>query len=455
MPYKSSTRTFVKVRDSQEDIVQMKTDIGGVRSTIDAVDKSIKDEVWRNTFIEVTDSEGTVIKKRLEDLLVKNTVSLEGIDQSVSSYVADMMNDELLEYNESITKQISDSITETVRNYITGESSYVNQKAGQIEQVIGKTLFEPLKIRYIRDWLYANDKDNENRFVECQAINNQRVNIASGIIPTAYTSDLTEITGIDNLSIYTDDIVETEYIYASDCTVLELDLGDIHTDIETIQIYHYYTDGRKNETKLEISEDGINWITAYDSSINKPYIETQNGYTHFVRMESMADQISFLKQTISSFNITVKENDNKYSIMQGEVSGITTEIKDTKDKVENYARQVSAADGWKLELAKIGAYDDGEKKVETCIEMKPSEGITVSSTDKMGYKTKLQPNQLVGVYDDGISKEETVFSVSDDLTYSKRFKTDTGVDFGNMKIIPVNNYKGRNILAFVKGGGTS
>lgn len=433
------------VKTIRDTVAEHTTQIGSINTTVSKIETHIG-----------TDANSETYDQSLSQKVADLTTTADGINNTISSSY--MNNDAVVEYVRSQVGQAADTIHAGVDDKISGQMSYTNQKADEIISIVGKNLFESINVRYIRDWLYSNNIDTENRFVECRVISSNNENIAEGILPTAYTNDLTEITDIENLSIYTDSTVDTEYIYHSDCTVLQLDLGNIYTNMETIQVYHYYTDGRKNETKLEISEDGINWITVYDSSINKTYAETQNGYTHLIRSESIADQISFLKQTINSFNLTIKENNDNYSSIQQTINSITTEIQDANNKVESYARQVTDANGWKLEMARIGAYNNYDGTIETCIEMNPYEGIAVSSTDKMGYKTKLQPDRLVGVYGDGVSGEETVFSVSGDLTYSKRFKTDTGVDFGSMKIIPVKykeNDKEYNMLSFVRGGGNS
>lgn len=433
------------VKTIRDTVAEHTTQIGSINTTVSKIETHVG-----------TDANSETYDQSLSQKIADLTITADGINNTISSSY--MNNDAVVEYVQSKINQTADKISADIEDKISGQMSYTSQKADEIISIVGKNLFESINVRYIRDWLYNNNIDTENRFVECRVISSNDENIAEGILPTAYTSNLTEITNIDNLSIYTDGTVDTEYIYDYDCAVLQLDLGDIYNDIETIQVYHHYTDERKNETKLEISEDGINWITVYDSSINGTYAETQNGYAHLIRSESIADQISFLKQTINSFNITIRENNDNYSSIQQTINSITTEIQDTNDKVESYARQVTDANGWKLEMARIGAYNNYEGTVETCIEMNPYEGIAVSSTDKMGYKTKLQPDRLVGVYDDGVSGEETVFSVSGDLTYSKRFKTDTGVDFGSMKIIPVKyeeNNKEHSMLSFVKGGGNS
>lgn len=501
MPYKSSTRTLVKIRDSQEDIVQIKTEFSNVSTKVDAVEKSITDEVWKDTIVEVKDEDGNVIAtKSIESLLVSNTVDLNGIEQKVEdikTYVGESSDDpdgdlkmsltqkvsfarqtsesirtqveqsaidtegKIADSERSIIEQVADRITETVENNITGEGSYVNQKAAIIEQVIGKNLFESVKMRYVRDWLYSNNIDAENRFVECKVISSDNVNVAEGLLPTPYMIDSTEITEIENLSIYTDGTVNAEYIYHPDCTVLQLDLGMVYEDITNIQIWHYYGDERVCENKLEISEDGENWISLYDSSVDGKYTETSSGYENAVQTKSISEQISFLKQTINSFNITIQNNSDNYTEILADQERISNRVKSVEDGISNINTQILDANGWKLYMNKtLGMNTDIKdvNNIETCIQMSPEDGISVTSSVKDGYMTSLMPDELAGYYNDGTmsDKGEKVFSVKGDLTMATRFQAKTGVDYVTMKQIPVTyttNGVAHNMLSIIKGGG--
>lgn len=59
-----------------------------------------------------------------------------------------------------------------------------------------------------------------------------------------------------------------------------LDLGETYT-LNQIKVWHYYTDSRTyNDTKVEVSTDGENWDTVFDSDIDGTYTETSSGKTH-------------------------------------------------------------------------------------------------------------------------------------------------------------------------------
>ena len=58
---------------------------------------------------------------------------------------------------------------------------------------------------------------------------------------------------------------------------VEIDLGEVYNDLKEIKIWHY-PDGRIfSKTKTQISADGINWITVFDSAESGTYVETMDG----------------------------------------------------------------------------------------------------------------------------------------------------------------------------------
>jgi hypothetical protein len=60
---------------------------------------------------------------------------------------------------------------------------------------------------------------------------------------------------------------------------VKVDLGAVY-NITQLKIWHYYSSPRLYTSKLEVSEDGVNWTTIFDSTINGLYAETSNGKTH-------------------------------------------------------------------------------------------------------------------------------------------------------------------------------
>lgn len=49
--------------------------------------------------------------------------------------------------------------------------------------------------------------------------------------------------------------------------------------INTVKVWHYYTDGRTyHDTKTEVSADGVNWQTIFDSAVSGEYAESGSGH---------------------------------------------------------------------------------------------------------------------------------------------------------------------------------
>ncbi|HET7675825.1 MAG TPA: hypothetical protein VFL54_09915 [Gammaproteobacteria bacterium] len=60
---------------------------------------------------------------------------------------------------------------------------------------------------------------------------------------------------------------------------VELYLGSVQS-LSSITVWHYYSDGRTyHSTKTEVSADGVNWTTVFDSAVDGEYAETSAGRT--------------------------------------------------------------------------------------------------------------------------------------------------------------------------------
>jgi hypothetical protein len=161
----------------------------------------------------------------------------------------------------------SDAITSTV----TSSATYLRDlTTARLDLTAVK------KVRYIRDYVAGNTVNSTNHWVEIKAMagyTNRALNILPTTNSTASATNLSYITngdissatywagGVGNISEY-----------------VQVDLGAVYDDIEFIQVWHYYSDARTyHGTKTQISEDGTNWTTIFDSSISGEYKETGNG----------------------------------------------------------------------------------------------------------------------------------------------------------------------------------
>lgn len=132
----------------------------------------------------------------------------------------------------------------------------------------------PSKIRYIRDWLNGSSANTGNHWVEIQAFDYERKNITSGKTGTSST-------GVWN-ALLTNDVITSDPYWGlgAGLSWVSIDLGDLY-NIQQIKVWHYYADARTyKETKTEVSSDGVNWFSIFDSAIEGVYPETSKGKTH-------------------------------------------------------------------------------------------------------------------------------------------------------------------------------
>lgn len=136
-----------------------------------------------------------------------------------------------------------------------------------------------MPIRYIRDYCGENNVNNSSHWTQIEAFNNVGQNVALGKNVTSEntfggTRPLKEITNGDTNCAY--------WAGSNANASVTVDLGFIEK-IDKIIVWHYYSDGRVYEnTKTQVSADGTNWYTIFDSSKDKTYVETSSGHTMYI-----------------------------------------------------------------------------------------------------------------------------------------------------------------------------
>ena len=561
--------------DYESKFTEITDTLSGVSSKVDATEKSIKDEVWKDSIISVIDENGNTVKKTLESLLVEHNVNLNGISTEVKNVKttvgekADGSTVQELSEKQSKLEQDANSFKTTVSNtYATKDEvssvqSTLIQKDKEIESKVEstegnvsklttnlegvtadvknnkgdisrlKTTAEEIRadikdaqgnitnlqatakgletkvsqkqdasitaIRYIRDWLDGNNIDAENRWVECTVMVGDD-NIAAGIIPVCKNASLNTVS-IPNASVYTDtylldDGTPEYYVSQTSKSCLELDLGSVRYDIDSIKIWHYYMDNRIYNHQLQVSKDGMTWITLYDSKISGGYIESDAGAEYFISDSSISGNFSSVKQSVDKIDSTVHDVDGKLTQVTQKVdewSSTATDneelLKNLDDKIiqlngdfakekNNTAKNLSDitvkvdginqrvfkvenditdiadirldANGWKALFAQLDMYDMPNIQTNISIDIN---GITVTNP-LTGQQTKMTIYEFAGYYND-----EKIFYLSQDTTMTKRVYCEKGWDTGYIKMT-TNAYTlpdGRVIkgVAYVKSGGTS
>ena len=480
------------VQSLSEKVSSMEQDAEGFKQTVSQTYATKSElESTSETLTSTIEQTASEINQTVSDLsgnVSTNTQNISSITQRVTSAEGDI----------SSLEQTAQSIESTITD-INGNISDLEQTAESLESTIGQKQDSGMTaIRYIRDWLNGNDKDSENRWVECRVMVDD-IDVAENITPVAKSASLTTLT-VSNLDRYTDgQLLEddaTSYITTTQESCLELDLGQIYYDIDYIQIYHYYLDNRVCNHKLQVSSDGSSWVTLYDSKYQGGYKEESSGKTHYISDTTIMTTMTSIKQTVEQINASVTDVTGQVSNLVIDVDGlqssvasnsdllqslddmiasVQTDVANTKteytqsitdirqeiDKIVSRVADVEGdvinlseitqdADGWKALFAQLDMYDVPNVQTNISIDIN---GITVTNPIT-GQQTKMTIDEFAGYYNG-----EKIFHLSEDTTVTKRVYCEKGWDTGIIKMT-TNTYSMSNGttlggVSFVISGGSS
>jgi hypothetical protein len=161
---------------------------------------------------------------------------------------------------------------------------------------------KPLSVRYIRDWTDGSSANSNNHWVQIKAMRNGE-NLAEGATVTSNG----EISDGERVVDGNTSSSSSSYARVTDASpaYVQVDLGQIYLNIEFIQVWHYYSDNRiYNNTKTEVSEDGVTWIVIFDSAVSGTYSELEEGRAYIVNDGyGIASSNSRISQTEATLNI--------------------------------------------------------------------------------------------------------------------------------------------------------
>ena len=210
--------------------------------------------------------------------------------------------------------------TDTIPLFITSEYGNIDsyeetitdiKKSGILDTGMLTTGFLP--VRYIRDSINGSTVNAYNFWCEIQAFDRWGRNVAfaaDGTWDGLYSNDITNIsrgglnkdntTSFKPLHNITKGVSNPDtnwYLYKNSGTQsATIDMGIVHY-IDSIKVWHYYAYGRTfHNAKTEVSADGVNWTTVFDSTLEGEYAETAEGHT-----------ITFDKQGLYNYNVRLRK----------------------------------------------------------------------------------------------------------------------------------------------------
>lgn len=248
---------------------------------------------------DITDSD-----ERLNELTTsvsENTEKIAQVDKK-----ADLISNRVKTTEENVST-INGNITSHEQRLKTAETKLTDSNfAVQIQRNQNKVY----RFRYIRDYINGSTVNSANHWAEIQAIDNLGVNVAKG--KTVGSNDT-----LTNGTLATDGILSNGYANcASGLKYIQVDLESVYENIDCLKIWHYYSDGRTyHNTKTQISTDGTNWTTVFDSSVSGEYKETKYGHT--IKLNDIGEHNSMMDFSENGLRVS-HSNANLDTIMDAE-----------------------------------------------------------------------------------------------------------------------------------------
>ena len=265
---------------------------------------------------DITDSD-----ERLNELttsLSENTQKIAEVDKK-----ADSISNRVKTTEENISS-VNNNVTAQEKRLQTAETKLTDSNfAVQIQRNQNKVY----RFRYIRDYISGSTVNTSNHWIEIQAINNLGVNIAKGKTVSG--------SGVSNAAFVTDGNTTGSYASGGSTTYVQIDLGAIYEDIDCLKIWHYYSDSRTyHNSKTQISTDGTNWITVFDSSVSGEYKETEYGHT--IKLNDTGQHNSMMDFSENGLRVS-HSNANLDTIMDAEGFYIVPEGLSKEHSIASFA----------------------------------------------------------------------------------------------------------------------
>ena len=156
-------------------------------------------------------------------------------------------------------------------------SAEIEGKRSQISYFV--EVYPKPEYRYIRDWLNGSNVDRQNRWVEIQVFDRYGYNVARGM--PAESSGTNKNHANNNLSVITDGKTESNSFFGGPHEYVTVDLGAEY-DIRQIKVWHFWIGSRRYNHKLQVSVDGKEWKTIFDSDKDGAYSESAEGKTYIL-----------------------------------------------------------------------------------------------------------------------------------------------------------------------------
>lgn len=272
-------------------------------SFLNVMANSVNKKQEKSFKILVTDVSKNVVLSEIDSTVLENLIGLtEPIQDLLNKYAgkdhshSDMLTiDELKKHSEKEELHFIESekkeLLDKVEN-LNGSLESMGESLGNIYSRLSamNSLYtqNKLKVRYIRDTLFNRNSDEHKSlsWVNCAVYKNGK-NITLDLPVTSVSTNM-EASDEEKLAYINGDTTEIAFTEV-DCNCEEnhffqIDLGDVISGITHIDIRHKI--GESYEMLVEVSEDGENWVSLYDTYLNPMYEEDEYGKVHIINFEA-------------------------------------------------------------------------------------------------------------------------------------------------------------------------
>lgn len=169
-----------------------------------------------------------------------------------------------------------------------------------------------MPFRFIRDTINGSNANTTNYW-------NQINVMAGGVNLTTGKSVFTNGSLTNGVNITDGNASTYGYAWGGSGPVwVYIDLGSVRSDVDSIQVIHYYLDGRTfYDSKIEISQDGQTWYTIRDAATQGAYAETINGVTVLPKdLSTPKASITVWNSTEGQYEETVYHTSDSYELLE-------------------------------------------------------------------------------------------------------------------------------------------
>ncbi|NGY84957.1 hypothetical protein F6Y03_31030 [Bacillus megaterium] len=308
----------------------------------------------------------------------ETAVKLESkVDQTVFDPIKGTVEDhtsQITQMNDVIATKVDQSVFDTVNEQVTNNTSTLQQQADLIATKVDQTVFddlgdevsnntstltqqadliatkvtedqvkeigrrqERLKVRYVRDTLNGSSKSSSNLWGEIKVMR-QGVNLAKGILPTSSTAP----TGSYGLEVITDELTDKSCSIDGTDVWVQIDLGQVYEDIEYFHVWHYdYDNGRAFNHKSQVSEDGVNWYTLFDSDKDGAVTEVSGGFKIIINNAVTLGEMQTVQESHTS-SITQLSDEISTKVEESVFNDLSGTVEDHSSTLTQHATDISA-----------------------------------------------------------------------------------------------------------------